>query len=521
MLLFPTPTGMSVAAWHVAAVTVLMAVFWVTEAIPIPATALLPIAAFPLLGVMPSAKAAAPYADHLIYLFIGGFFLAVTMERWNLHKRVALHTLRIVGTSPARIVLGFMVATALLSMWVSNTATAMMMVPIGLAVIRQVNTAGDRTPARANFGASLMLGIAYAASIGGVATLIGTPPNIVMASMMNKMYGIDIGFARWMLLGVPLSAVTLAVSWILLTRLLFPARDLDLGRVRELLQREVRDLGPMALPEKLIVAVGSVAACGWISRGFLAESAFVRNHWPKFGMVQDSTIGIACALALFAIPVSIEKREFLLDWKTAVKIPWGVVVLFGGGLALASGFSETGLADYLAGKLQGLQGMSLLLFVGIVVLATVFMTEITSNTATATLLVPIMGSAAIAMGIHPYATIVAACLAASFAFMLPVATPPNAVVFGSGCLTIRQMARAGIWLNIAGTIIITVFVIWLLPAVFGVNLDEPPDWDTMPVDSKSQVTPLGVRWVAEEPTTEVTEDTEVGSRARRLCVLVP
>ncbi len=476
MLLVPAPTGMSVAAWHVAAVTALMATYWITEAIPIPATALLPIAAFPILGVMPSAKAAAPYADHLIYLFIGGFFLAVTMERWNLHKRVALHTLKLVGTSPQRLVLGFMVATALLSMWVSNTATAMMMVPIGLAVIRQAIPPGETTVEQRNFGTGLMLGIAYAASIGGVATLIGTPPNIVMASMMHKLYGVEIGFARWMLLGVPLATVMLAVSWLLLGRVLFPTRGLDLRGARELLQREVRGLGPLSRPEKLIMLVGLVAAGGWVSRGFLAQSAFVQQHWPKFDMIQDSTIGIACALALFVIPVSIKKSEFLLDWKTAVKIPWGVVVLFGGGLALASGFSETGLADYLASKLQGLQGTHLVLFVGIVVLVTVFLTEITSNTATATLLVPIMGSAAIAMGIHPYATIVAACLAASFAFMLPVATPPNAVVFGSGCLTIRQMARAGIWLNIAGTILITLFVIWLLPAVFGVNLHEPPSW---------------------------------------------
>ena len=478
MLLWPTPAGMTPPAWHVAAITVLMAVFWITEAIPIPATALIPIAAYPILGVMPSNAAAAPYANHLIYLFIGGFFLAVTMERWNLHKRVALTTIRLVGTSPRRMVLGFMVATAILSMWVSNTATAMMMVPIGLAVIRQAvpEQAGETSLAQRNLGTGLMLGIAYAASIGGVATLIGTPPNTVMAGMVEKMYGVEIGFARWMLLGVPVAVIMLAFAWLLLTTLLFPTKGLDLGGARALLQREVQSLGPISRPEKLIAVVGLVAASAWIARGFLAKADFIKTAWPHFGMIHDATIGIACALALFAIPVSIKKREFLLDWETAVKIPWGVVVLFGGGLALAEGFSKTGLADFIAGKLQGLQGTSLVVFVGIVVLLTVFLTEITSNTATATLLVPIMGSAAVALGVHPFATIVGACLAASFAFMLPVATPPNAVVFGSGCLTIRQMARAGIWLNIVGTVVITVFVVWLMPLLWGVDLHQLPPW---------------------------------------------
>ncbi len=465
MLLLPAPAGLSLPAWRVAATTALMAVFWITEAIPIPATALIPIAAFPSLGVMSSGAATTPYANHLIYLFIGGFFIAVTMEKWNLHKRIALHTIRIVGTSPRRMILGFMGATAFLSMWVSNTATTMMMVPIGLSVLRQVSgDHGDEpTPAQRNLGTGLMLGIAYAASLGGVATLIGTPPNTVMASMLEKMYGMQVGFAQWMLLGVPVAVVMLAFTWFMLTTWLFPTQGLNLSGARGLLEREVEALGPISRPEKIILVVGGLAATAWIARGFAADAAVVQRVWPSIGMVEDATIGIACALALFAIPVSIEKREFLLDWPTAVKIPWGVVVLFGGGLALASGFTETGLADFLAGKLQGLEGASLTVFVGVVVLVTVFLTEVTSNTATATLLVPVMGSAAIAMGVHPYATVVGACLAASFAFMLPVATPPNAVVFASGTLTIRQMARAGFVLNLVGTVVITTVVVVLMP----------------------------------------------------------
>ena len=481
MLCVPAPVGMKSDAWSVAAVTVLMAIWWMTEAIPIPATSLIPIAAFPLLGIMPSKDATTPYANHLIYLFIGGFFLAVTMERWNLHKRVALRTIQLVGMSPSRMVLGFMVATALLSAWVSNTATAMMMVPIGLAVIRQTaphELDGADAVAHRNLGTGLMLGIAYAASIGGVATLIGTPPNTVMAGMVEKMYGVEIGFARWMLIGVPLAVLMLLFTWVLLTRVLFPTKGLQLAGGRRVLREELGRLGAMTRPEKLILVVGVVAATAWVSRGFLAESGYIKSVWPAFGMVHDATIGIVCALALFVIPVSVEKRVFLLDWETAVKIPWGVVVLFGGGMAIAHGFTKTGLDQFIAAKLTAMQGTSVVVFVGVVVLMTVFLTELTSNTATATLLVPIMGSAAVAMGVHPFATIVGACLASSFAFMLPVATPPNAIVFGSGCVSIRQMARAGVWLNIVGTVVITLFVTVLMPALWGIDVRVLPVWAT-------------------------------------------
>ncbi|WP_419785244.1 SLC13 family permease [Pseudodesulfovibrio sp.] len=488
MLVLPVPTGMKVEAWHVAAVTALMAIWWITEAIPIPATSLLPIALFPLLGVMKSSASTAPYANHLIYLFMGGFFLAVTMERWNLHRRVALYTIKAIGTSPAKMTLGFMLATAFLSMWVSNTATAMMMVPIGLAVIQQatgfssehlrdsINNVGPEF----NFGRALMLGIAYAASIGGVATIIGTPPNTVMAGMVEKMFGVTIGFGQWMMFGVPLSAITLAIAWFLLTKVLFNTGDMELAGGAKIIEEEVKKLGPMSSEEKKIVAVGCFMATFWLARGFMAKSSFVLDIMPHFKYVADATIGILGALILFCIPTDFKKGQFLLDWKTAVKIPWDVILLFGGGLAIANGFAKTGLAGYIASQLGALEGASMLIFVGVVVLITIFLTEITSNTATATLLVPIMGSAAIAMGVHPFATIVAACVAASYAFMLPVATPPNAVVFGSGCVTIKQMAKAGVWLNIIGTILITGFVVYILPVLWGVDLNSVPSWAIMP-----------------------------------------
>ncbi|ACS78792.1 anion transporter [Maridesulfovibrio salexigens DSM 2638] len=396
MLLLPAPEGMNPAAWKVAAVTALMAIWWITEAIPIPATSLIPIAFFPLLGVMKSAAACAPYANHLIYLFMGGFFLAVTMERWNLHRRIALHTIKTVGTSPGRMILGFMIATGFLSMWVSNTATTMMMVPIGLAVIQQA-TGFDSKDLRAcanagpesNFGKCLMLGIAYAASMGGVGTIIGTPPNTVMVGMVDKMYGVQIGFGQWMLYGVPLATIMIGVSWWLLTRVLFPAKGLELAGGEAIIDKEIEALGPMSKEEKYIVVVGCFVAAFWLSRGFIKP--LVKDFWPNFGFVHDATIGILGSLILFAIPTNFKKGEFLLDWKTAVKIPWDVILLFGGGLAIANGFSKTGLASFIASRLTMLDGMTLLMFVAIVVLITIFLTEITSNTATATLLVPIMG----------------------------------------------------------------------------------------------------------------------------------
>lgn len=487
MLLIPAPEGMKVEAWRVAAVTALMAIWWITEAIPIPATSLLPIALFPFLGVMKSAAATTPYANHLIYLFMGGFFLAVTMERWNLHRRVALYTIRAVGTSPGRMIMGFMIATAFLSMWVSNTATTMMMVPIGLAVIQQATgfdsktlRACANTGPESNFGKCLMLGIAYAASMGGVATIIGTPPNTVMVGMVEKMFGVQIGFGQWMLFGVPLTVVMLAASWLLLTKLLFPMGNMRIAGGDQIIADEIDKLGPMSSEEKKIVIVGCCVATFWLARTFLKKVPFIVGLFPNYGFIADATIGIMGALVLFAIPTDFKKGEFLLDWKTAVKIPWDVILLFGGGLAIANGFAKTGLASFIAGQLGGLEGTSIVIFVAAVVLITIFLTEITSNTATATLLVPIMGSAAIAMGVHPFATIIGACVAASFAFMLPVATPPNAVVFGSGCISIKQMAKAGLWLNILGTILITAFVVYLLPVLWGVDLNVVPEWAVIP-----------------------------------------
>ena len=479
MLLSPAPEGMKLTAWRVAAITALMAVWWITEAIPIPATGLIPIFAFPLLGIMPAGAAAAPYASDVIYLFMGGFFLAVTMERWNLHRRVALTTIKLVGASPIKLVLGFMSATAFLSMWVSNSATAMMMVPIGLAVVSEVTgltaaeiKAGSEKAGKSdlNFGRALMLGIAFAASIGGLATIIGTPPNAILVGIVAEMYGYQISFLDWMMVGFPLAVVTLFITWYILTKLMFPTKAFKRGDASGIIDDEIAKLGPMTKPEKMIMVIAAGMAFMWIISGFVFKKI------PALSMVRDSTIAIAGAVLLFSIPLDLKKGQFLLDWNTAVKIPWDVVLLFGGGLAIANGFQRTDLTKFIALEFQNLQGMHVYLMMTLIVIFTIALTEVTSNTATATLLVPIMGAVSVAMGVNPLGPMIAAAIAASYAFMLPVATPPNAVAYGSGCFTIKDMALAGLWINLACFIIIPVILYTLIPLFWGENLSTLPSW---------------------------------------------
>ncbi|MDL2317329.1 DASS family sodium-coupled anion symporter [Desulfovibrio sp. OttesenSCG-928-A18] len=479
ILLMPIPAGMKPQAWKVVAVTSLMAMWWITEAIPIPATGLIPICFYPLLGILSAKDAAAPYADEVIYLFMGGFFLAVTMERWNLHRRVALNIIKLVGSSPIRLVLGFMVATAFLSMWVSNTACAMMMVPIGLAVVSEVTglTASqikegsmESGKGDLNFGRALMLGIAFAASIGGLATIIGTPPNAVLVAQIKKLYSYEITFVQWMLFGVPLSVLTLFITWFILTKCLFPTKAFRMGDAGRVIDDEIKALGPMSRPEKSILIVGCSMAFLWIISGF------VFKHFEATKMIKDSTIAIGGALALFCWPVDFKKNKFLLSWRTAVRIPWDVVLLFGGGLAIANAFQKTELTVYIANEFTNLQGLHLYLLLTLICVFTITLTEVTSNTATSTLLVPIMGAVSIAMGINPIGPMVAAAIASSYAFMLPVATPPNAVAYGSGCFTIKDMAMAGIWINLACFLLIPIVMYTLIPLFWGENLSIVPQW---------------------------------------------
>lgn len=473
MLLFFNPEGLSSEGVAIAASTVWIAVWWITEAVPIPVTSLLPLVLFPLTQGLDVKETASSYGDETIFLFMGGFMIALAMEKWNLHRRIALTIISVIGTNSDRIVLGFMVATGFLSMWISNTATAMMMVPIGLAIIYQFSEtlkddpSVDTTPQNFSFGKALMLGIAYSASLGGISTLIGTPPNTLLAGAINTMYGIELSFAKWMLFGVPLAWTFLFIAWFYLVKFAFPTKVKQIPGGREVIDDQRTALGKASTEEKLVLTVFSLAAFSWITRTF-----FLAKFIPG---ISDGVIAITFAILLFIIPSKNKKGDFLLDWDTAVKLPWGILLLFGGGLAIASGFTESGLSEWIGTQLTGLQGVNLLVVITLVTALVIFLTEITSNTATASMMFPIMASLAVALGFHPYALMVAAAVAASCAFMLPVATPPNAVVFGSGYLRIPDMAKAGFALNILGIVLVTVAIYILLPIAWGIDFSVIPD----------------------------------------------
>ncbi len=475
LYLMPTPAELTRDAQIVLAGSAWIAVWWITEAIPIAATALLPIVIFPVFGVMSTQETTTPYANHLVFLFMGGFLIALAMEKWNLHRRIALTVIQALGQTPKRIILGFMAATALLSMWISNTATAMMMTPIGLAVIKQVgdllnkdNIQQKVARGEFQFGTALMLGIAYAASIGGVATIIGTPPNAVFVGIIKEMYDVEISFAQWLLFGFPLSVIFVLIVWYYLTHIAF---SFEFGRLpvgMSIISQELKKLGPISREESKVLIVFGTVAILWIARGF-----FLKNVFP---MMSDATIAIFGAALLFVLPVNFRTGEFVMDWKTATRIPWGILLLFGGGISLAEAFQASGLAKWLAGLLSGLSGAPMMVILLAVVTLAIFLTEMTSNTATSTMLMPIMASLALAVGISPLATMVTAAVATSFAFMLPVATPPNAIVFGSGYISIPTMARTGIVLNLLGILIVTLVAMFWLPGAWGVDLTIIPVW---------------------------------------------
>lgn len=479
MLVLPVPSGMEPGAQKMAAVACLMATWWMTEAIPIPATSLIPIALFPLMGIMHTKQAAAPYASHLIFLFMGGFIIALAMQRWNLHRRIAMNIVKLVGFSPGRLIFGFMSATAVLSAFVSNTATTVMMMPIGLAIIHHVVTEGkkegldkkiDFTPEKFAFGLNLMLGIAYAASIGGVATLIGTPPNTVLAGYLQKTYGYEITFAGWMKVGVPLVAIFLPLCWLWLTKVANPMKLQKVPGGRNLIDSELKAMGTMSSGERWTALVFGLTALGWIFRTKL-DFMF---YDPK--MITDAAIAMTGALVLFLIPVNIKKNQFVMDWHWASKMPWGVLILFGGGLAMAGGFKATGLATWIGNQVGLLDTAPILVLVIASVTLIIFLTELTSNTATSAMLMPILSAVAIGLGQNPLLLVVPAAIAASCAFMLPVATPPNAIVFGSGYVTIPQMVKSGFGLNIIGIILTVVITYLIVLPILGVEVDVIPAW---------------------------------------------
>ncbi|TXL65030.1 DASS family sodium-coupled anion symporter [Cerasibacillus terrae] len=472
-LLFFSPEDLSKEGLAVLASTLWIAVWWMTEAIPIPATSLLPIILFPLTGGLEIGATTSSYGSGTIFLFMGGFMVALAMEKWNLHRRIALSIISVIGTNTDRIVLGFMVATGFLSMWISNTATAMMMVPIGLAIIYQVSDALkddptiDTSKENFGFGKALMLSIAYSASIGGIATLIGTPPNAALAGVVKEMYGFELSFATWMLFGVPIAVIFIFLTWIYLVKIAYPLKVKQLPGGQEIITKEKEKLGKPSYEEKAVFIVFLLTALAWITRSFILVK-FIPN-------ISDEIIAMMAAIILFIIPSKNKKGDFLLDWNSAVKLPWGILLLFGGGLAIAAGFSESGLSTWIGMQLQALEGVNILIVILLVSTLVIFLTEITSNTATANMMFPIMAALGIALGAHPFAFMVAASVAASCAFMLPVATPPNAVVFGSGYLRIPDMVKTGFLLNIVGIILVTIAVYFLLPLIWGIDFTTIPD----------------------------------------------
>ena len=465
VLLLPVPEGLSLEGWRCTAVAALMAVWWITEAIPIPATALLPLVLFPVLGVLPVAEAAAPFANPLIYLYLGGFLLALGMQRWGLHRRLALSIVRLVGESPRRIAFGFLLATAFVSMWVSNTATALMMLPIGVSVARLVGEGAEAATKR-NFGIVVALSIAYGATVGGLGTIIGTPPNALLAGFLNETYGVEIGFGQWMGLGVPLVAVGLPLTFAVLTRV-YPLGREPMARGAAYVREQLDAMGPMSGPERAVALVFGLVAALWVF------GPVVREGVPG---LSDTSIAMGGALLLFLLPVDWRRMEFVLDWRDASELPWGVLILFGGGLSLAAAVQTTGLAEYIGTLLTGLDGWPTLAVVAVVALVILLLTEMTSNTATAAAFLPIVAALALSLGESPLVLAVPAALAASCAFALPVATPPNAIVFGSDLVTLPQMARAGVWLNAEFLLLVTAAAYALLPVVFGVVYGEVPIW---------------------------------------------
>lgn len=471
IIFFFKPDGLTSAGVHVLAATVWMAIWWISEAVPIAVTALLPLVLFPMSDAMPVKSTAALYAHPIIFLFIGGFIIATAIQKWNLHQRIALNIISRSVQKPAFIILAFMIATGFLSMWISNTATTIMMVPIAMAVMQQIQTKESN---QAYFGKALMLGIAYAASIGGIATLIGTPTNVIFSAMIEERYGWEISFAQWMLFAFPVAVVLLFFAWWYLAFVIFPFKNDEnstASNSQNQLRQMLNQLGPMRYEEKMVLLIfGGVAFC-WMSRSLLIK--------PYFPAVTDTVIAIAGAILLFVVPVSKEyaaqhnknnNRAVLLDWETAVKIPWGIILLFGGGLSLAFAFDETGLADWIGIQFAQLQVLPTFILLFLLVLMVNFLTEITSNVATVSMMLPVLAALSASLGLHPYLLMIAATCAASCAFMLPVATAPNAIVFASGNLKISDMIRAGLGLNVLSVVLLSFYLYFVMPYLFGIQI---------------------------------------------------
>ncbi|PKP53435.1 MAG: sodium:dicarboxylate symporter [Bacteroidetes bacterium HGW-Bacteroidetes-1] len=462
-------------------VALLMAVWWITEAVPLAVTSLIPVALFPLFGIMDGKEVSSAYFNDVIFLFMGGFLVALAMQRWGLHKRIALHILHFIGTGPARILLGFMFASFFLSMWISNTATAMMMLPIALSVIHQLEElVSKKNISRYSIG--LLLGIAYGASIGGVATLVGTPPNLSFSRIFHIYFPAapEIAFTNWLVFALPFSILFFVVAWLYLYFSFKPNKDEWVKPEKNTFGNQLKSLGKTTQEERVVFVVFVLLSFLWLFRTDLEIGFFKIPGWSNIfsnsKYINDGTVAIMMALVLFLVPSSRNKHTTLLDWNTAAKLPWHILLLFGGGFALASGFKVSGLSLWFGGQLEWVSEYNIFIVILFISLIMTFLTELTSNTATTEILLPVLAGIAIHTEINPLLLMIPATLSASMAFMLPVATPPNAIIFGTSRITIGQMARTGLALNLIGALIISLMMYFWGSYVFDINLAEFPEW---------------------------------------------
>ncbi len=481
IMLFGNLAPENPAVTNTLAIAAFMAIWWITEAVPLAVTSLLPVALFPIFGIMDGKAVASTYFNHIIFLFIGGFIIALAMQKWDLHKRIALRIMMLTGTSPSRILLGFMLATAFLSMWISNTATAMMMIPIVISIIGELEFRIGKSEIR-KYSLGLLLGIAYSASIGGVATLVGTPPNLSFARIFQIYFpeAPEISFAQWFIFAIPLTIVLFLITWVYLQVLFRPDKKNWKYLSPTTFKEHYKTLGRKTYEEKVVLTAFISVAVLWLTRADIQAGPVLIPGWsgwlnqPEY--INDGTVAIFIAILLFVFPAGKQSNGRIMDWETARQLPWSIVLLFGGGFALASGFKESELSLWFGNQLKWVGGMNPLIVIFCISIMVTFLTELTSNTATTEMLLPVLAGLAVSIEINPLFLMIPATLSASMAFMLPVATPPNAIIFGTGKIRIPEMARAGLVLNFIGAIIVTLAVYFIGYLVFDIDLNVFPEW---------------------------------------------
>lgn len=461
LIFYNLPTELlNAEADKVIAVAVWMVIWWVTEAVSISVTALIPLAFFPLLGIMDIKTVTANYGSPIVFLFFGGFVMALALEKVNLHKRIALNIVKLTGTTPDKVILGFMLATAALSMWISNTATTVVMLPIALSVIDLlIHDEDGFTKQDKNFALALMLGIAFAANVGGIATIIGTPPNTVMVGFMEQEYGADISFINWMVMGVPFSAIMIFIIYMVLVKVVYPNYLGARNDSKEIIDTKLDELGKLAGTEKMVLTIFIITMVSWVLRRYI-------NEWIPFISLSDAGISLLAAFALFAIPFKFNKGEFILEWNDTVKLPWGILILFGGGLALASGLSAAGVIDFIGEQVSNNKALPVFGISLALIAIVLFMTELMSNVALVAIFAPVIAGIALGMDTEILHLLIPITMASSCAFMLPMATPPNAIVFASGHIKVHEMAKAGAVLNLIAIAIICIFMVFVIPHLF-------------------------------------------------------